>query len=578
MLGAALLAAQWLLAQAPPAKTKDARPGKSGDQAPLRVVSRVVQVDAVVTDSKGAPITDLTLKDFKILDTGKEQRVSHLEIADGRAPKAPAAAATETFRFTNRIPVNPVARAPVLYVVLFDGLNTQVTDQAYAREHIVRFLNSVRPGELVAIYILGSSLRVAHDFTTDLAALRRTAERLANPTLLFDTTPLDIAPSPEAAFAEFASISEKRFEVTLIQNRVRYTLRALEAIARRLESAPGRKNLLWVSAAFPLALGLQNPDTTYARLDLMRGFTEDLSRTLRAVNDANIAIYPIDSRGLMASFQEGSRLPKEAQEGGPLTQIRRGSVGKSSTGAGADSAAPSTQVNNPFETREVDRTQYTMREMADLTGGRAFYNTNDLAGALHEAMQDSQFTYVLGYSPQHNQWDGRFHEIKVEVNRPGARVRFRRGYFATPEASMDAEAAQGALTDAAQAPLPASAVEMDARFEKNPTGKDFCVMRLRVSPQNVSLVRTGEAYTGVVDLLIELADAQGQRLWADGQRVSLKLKPETYARITRDGLLFTIRIPAKAGATEIRAAVQDGATAKYGTLRVPLSAITESLR
>jgi len=580
-IGVLVLAAQWLFAQSPPASPEAQE--KKTPKTPLRVVSRLVQVDVLVTDSKGAPITDLSQKDFKILDAGKEQPISLMDIADARTPRT-AVRSSSPFSFSNRIAVGTGARAPTVYVVLFDGLNTQVTDQIYARQNIAKFLNSVRPGEMIAIYVLGSSLRVAHDFTSDLAVLRRTAERLSDTSTRFDPSSPDTAQTSVAAFAEFSAISEKRFEAQMIQDRVKYTLRALEAIAHRLDSVRGRKNLLWVSATFPLAIGLQTPDTTHARLDLLRSFSEDVNRTVRALNDANIAIYPIDSRGLVAPYENRNRLAKEAPEGGPLTQIRRGAASKSSSGSStssngstADSAAPLLQEVNPFATREVDSTQSTMRQMADLTGGRAFYNTNDLAGSLREAMADSQFTYMLGYYPTHDQWDGRFHEIKVEVARPGTRVRFRQGYFANPEMTFDPASAQGELSGAAQAPLPASAIELGSRFEKDPTGKDYCLMRLRVGPQDISLQKKGDGYTGVVDLLIELADEHGATLWADTQRASLNLKPETYARIQRDGLQFRIQVPVRPGAAEIRMAVQDGATGKYGTLHVPLSAIAASL-
>src|SRR6266536_207810 len=90
----------------------------------------------------------------------------------------------------------------------------------------------------------------------------------------------------------------------------------------------------------------------------------------------------------------------------------------------------------------------TMAILANRTGGRAYYNTNDLTRAIHEAIDDAQVNYVLGYYPAHNKWDGKFHQVKVQVNRKGIDLRYRLGYFAFAETPRDKEDRMTALKEA----------------------------------------------------------------------------------------------------------------------------------
>ncbi|MBI3403834.1 MAG: VWA domain-containing protein [Acidobacteria bacterium] len=545
----------------------------------------------LATDSKGAPITDLTQKDFTVIDEGKEEPVAFFDIADSRVQILRQTAKTPV-TFTNRIPVAPAASAPVMYVILFDGLNTQVTDQAYARQQIVQFLNSIHSGDMVAVYVLGNGLRIAHDFTDDVAALRRTAEALSAVTSRFDSAAQETIPSSVPAYAEFASQSEKRIEAQFIQNRVRTTLSAIEAIAHHLEGVPGRKNLLWVSGSFPLAIGPQHPDESYSRLDLLRSYGDDLAKAMRAVNQANVAIYPIDPRGLIAPLDERARSIVAASDASAPSPIARrtagdaagkggkgsggGSSGGGSSGAMlADSAPPIPKIPNPFEIRESDNTRSTMREIAELTGGRAYYNTNDIADSLREAMNDSRFTYVLGFYPTHEKWNGRFHEIKVHTSRSGIHLRFRHGYFAAPDTPLDADAIRTVLKEASAAPLNAGAVELTAAFEKGASSTDLARMRLRVNLNDLSITTKEKGSFGALDLLVEMADSSGSAVWKDGQHVNLSLLPATFTRVRKEGLKFNILLPRMDGAVEVRVAVRDANTGTFGTLRVPVAAIRQ---
>jgi len=172
-------------------------------------------------------------------------------------------------------------------------------------------------------------------------------------------------------------------------NRVQTTLAALEAIANHVARIPGRKNLIWISGGFPMHMGLD--EFTVSNTQEKRTFSEETERAARALNTANLAVYPVDARGLVTNpdFSSSSR-----GNGNP----RRPPAGGQSKGM-----------------RSIQYSQETMDELAQRTGGKAYYNSNDLKNASAAPSKIRKVTYVLGYYPSHNTWDGKFHDLKVQV-------------------------------------------------------------------------------------------------------------------------------------------------------------------
>jgi VWFA-related protein len=103
--------------------------------------------------------------------------------------------------------------------------------------------------------------------------------------------------------------------------------------------------------------------------------------TVRELNAANLSLYPIDARGL-------------AMSSGAYINIA------------------------------------TMQELAKGTGGKAYYNSNDLNSMVREALDDSREGYLLMYSPSEIKNDGRFHSIGLRTGRHGVQLRYRPGYYA----------------------------------------------------------------------------------------------------------------------------------------------------
>jgi len=174
------------------------------------------------------------------------------------------------------------------------------------------------------------------------------------------------------------------------------------AIGRTLAGYPGRKNLIWVSAAFPLSL-----PSTGASIGgtLLTGLLRETTETL---TNARVAIYPIDARGLVATTI--------------FDASRSGTKGLGHVMMGPEFAG---SVNQQQAT--ILDPQGTMEDIANWTGGLAFINRNDLGHALEESLADGSSYYALGFYRADQTHDGKFHKLEVRLDRRDCEVRYRHG-------------------------------------------------------------------------------------------------------------------------------------------------------
>src|SRR5262245_26154631 len=171
---AALIQPPMIASQTSPPRQQ---PSQTTETPTIKVTTRLVQVNVVVQDKKGEPVGDLTKDDFILLDKGQEQKIQFFskessEAVPTNAPPLPPGVVSN--RYTNFTSGGQTHLAPLptsLSVILLDGLNTAFTDQHYAKEAMIKFLNQLQSGMSSAIYTLTNGLRVLHDFTSDTASL-----------------------------------------------------------------------------------------------------------------------------------------------------------------------------------------------------------------------------------------------------------------------------------------------------------------------------------------------------------------------------------------------------------------------
>jgi len=517
--------------------------GPSSDDRPVvKLATHLVQVNVIVSDKQGQPVTGLTKDDFTIRDNGKPQAVRFFSVETNRvdaAPSEPLPPAVYTNRLQQRGEV-PTA----LTAVLFDGLNTRVRDQIYAREQILKFLKQLTPNDRVAIYALGSRLRVLHDFSNDMNALLKSIGRQTRAGAELDASTVEEPDSGDQQLDAFLRESSERVAAFYTARRVQGTAEALVTIARHLAGRPGRKNLIWVSGGFPIQIGMESANLTAER----RAFFQEIEAATRAVNQANIAIYPVDARGLIGVFEA---MPS-------MDVANRGMSRQAAINA------------NSRASQSIFNTQATMRELADRTGGRAFINNNDIAGAIRKAVDDSQVTYNIAFSPDHDQWDGKFHEIKVKVNRSRLEVRHRKGYVAFQERDKqdDQKARVADVTLAAASPLEATGLSLTVqKLASSPQ----LSLQMQVDPREVDFQPKEGRWAAGLDVMVALRNAQGAVLGTFSRTAGFNLRQETYDSVLKNGLSVSMQCDLQPGATKARVVVRDMATGQIGSVDVLLN-------
>jgi VWFA-related protein len=240
---AGILLAAGAAAQTPPASA----PVQTATPTTIRTETKLVLVDAVVTDKKGNYIHDLTQKDFKVLEDEKQQNV-------------------KTFSF-GADPMAPNDSRRRYMVLFFDLASMEPGDQIRARQEAAKFIDGFAgPDKLVAVVNFGGSLQTVANFTDDVERLKQavTGVRMSSVTTV-------------------ASAGRMRGLGGMADFGARSVLLALRSLARNLSEVPGRKSLVMFSAGFPLTIE-NRPEVTAA---------------IEACNKANIAIYPVDVRGLV---------------------------------------------------------------------------------------------------------------------------------------------------------------------------------------------------------------------------------------------------------------------------------------
>ncbi len=503
---------------------------------------RLVEVSVVVHDKNGQPVSGLTAGDFRLYEDGKEQPIQVFSVDTDRvAPAAPEPLPPNVV--SNRLEGRAAGGVTVL---LFDRLNTSFEDQSQARDQILKVLARIQPTDHVALYVLESdTVRVLHDFTTDSRRLVRVLTRYLG------TTSTELAAS-EASAPEFAKTGDAAFDAeteawlrktteivaaAYTTRRAESTIDALEAIANHLAALRGRKNLIWVSSGFPLVI---NDDFG------PRALTREINRATRAINNANIAVYPVDTRGLIGAFASapGARTPVFSTLG-------------------------TTRPN-------ID----TMQTIAEATGGRAFFNTNAIGDAVRRAIDDSRVSYVLGYYPSHANWDGRFREIKVRANRSGLEVRHRKGYLALPPNPRQGSSGRAeALGDAMRSPLEATGIGLTARIDRvegQPSGEATLVVR--VDARSVTWEKRAAMWEGAIDILITQSLPDGQSFKSMDTTVNLSATEEKHAQMLEEGFTITSKVVPRDQAYRLHVVVRDVPTRTTGSLIIPVETIRAAIR
>lgn len=526
------------------------------DPPSFKSSSRIVLVDVVVKDKKGSFVRTLTETDFEVLEDGVPQRISSYNL-NGQPGRIETANPSEG----QAAGVKEAPRQQPVSILLLDLLNTEPKDRPYARSATLRYIEKyLQPDQQVAVFVLADKLMLLQDFTGDAARLKKAIEQdrssAADPKIKDrDADDLErlAAMTQDGVLMRMVEVL-RRFEANLVlektTNRVETTMQALRSITYAAGGKPGRKSLVWVSGAFPLTLMSQLGPV--ARMKEANSFAGPMRETSNLLNSAQIAVYPVDVRGLLSL----SLIPIEETHSGLWVRDQR-----------------RFQERTNRIPEEIQGPQDAMKELASMTGGVAFYNRNDLENAINQAIEDNSQSYTLAYYPTNRKYDGSFRKITVKSRVPGAQLRYRRGYFALDRTqTVKGAPAKDLLTALEHHVGPYTQLEIIARIEPEaPAADTKFLVRLFVRGAGVEFWESDQRMRAALDFAAVALDQQGKVMGSALQQGEALLTTAELEKASGSGLLYSLELSLPKGAFVVRAGVRDRSSGRIGSAELPLT-------
>ncbi|HTV66287.1 MAG TPA: VWA domain-containing protein [Bryocella sp.] len=371
----------------------------------FKAQSELVLVNVSVRDRNGNLMRDLKPGDFTILEDGKPQKVATFDIENMQ--KAPAVeTAKEQVDLLGVAPKKATAipedalmskQAQAIkdrrLIILFFDLSAMEPDEiersAQAAQNYVD--KQMQPADLVAVVSLASSITLNQDFTSDRALLKKALQgfNLGAGAGFEEGSVGTTEGTPDNANS--FTVDDTEYNIFNTDRR----LEALRTVAQQVASVPQQKALIYFSSGMDRT-GIENES--------------ELRSAINAAVLANMAIYTMDIRGLQALPPGGAAQNASLRGISPY-----------------NGASTLNDLNSNFTTQE------TLVSLSVDTGGRAYLDSNDFTRVFRGVQQDMEMYYLLGYHSTNTAHDGKFRRITVRVNRPGVKLEYRKGYYATAD-------------------------------------------------------------------------------------------------------------------------------------------------
>jgi len=549
-------------ASKPAVEPKAEVPGQDlGPTFKLRV--NLVQVKVVVRDEKGEVAKNLRQEDFQIYDNGKLQLISTFGVETPETFRKSEEAAAKTERVES---APGIAREgiPQRYVaVVFDDVHMQTTDILPVRAGSEKLIDSLKQGDRIGIF--STSGQMTEQFTSDKEALKKKLKSLAPRPIMgkinatstcpevtyymadqyvnqHNTEILNVATAevlecnfrndPKRSMAA-KSLAESLLRQQLVggdaDNEASY--RRLEEMVREMSRKPGERVVILVSPGFLLA----------------SLYSDEMGMIERA-NRAGVVINTLDSRGLFNPGVAADDISK------PVSDTMSGRIYKANYRMAAQIDADS-----------------VLRDFAESTGGTFFHNSNDLAGGMQQLGAAPEVSYLLGYSPQDQKMDGKYHLIKVAL--PGKKkyeVQARHGYYAPKKVNDPEERASQEIQEAvySQGEIDELRLEIHTEYVKTDAANPHLGVTSRVGAQGLRFRKEGGRSFDKLMVTTVIFDKNGEYVTGEQKLVNLDLPDETYEKVSRYGLQIKSNFALKPGTYTVRQVVRESEGAQMGAKNV----------
>ena len=541
------------------AKDKD----KENSEVKFTSRTELVLIPTLVTDKSGTHIGGLKPEDFTVLENGAEQKIATFEeiSSDPKRLSRPM----EPNRFSNTYGGTGNTRRVTLIVL--DLINTPFMDQTYARQELLKYLTqSLDAREPTGLFTLTrSGVHVVHDFTADprvlVAALHKVkgdpTQMVAGPEELEAITGtaspegsagLDPGSVQSEADRLQAMLEDAELNFQSFQQRVAitYTLDGMQTVAHALAGFSGRKSLIWAGGGFPFSVSDTTMQLAPAGRDSLIDVLPLYERTWKLLNDAQIALYPIDVKGLQV------------------------------LSAGASIGMPSRRpggFQRSASWRQLD-TQATLQTFAAMTGGRAYFNSNDLVKGFRDAVRDSSQYYMLGYYLNRSNTKPGWRKLAVKVKREHLEVRARSGFFVTTATHDPATSRDSDLGLALRSPMDYTALQLEARWDTTEAsgepGKKRVHYIVELAP-DPSLLDSSDNNHVALEFFALAKTLDGKPVGQPvGQKMDLHPAAEHLPAIRDNGIGYRGAIDLPPGEYSVRIVVRDDLSGRLGSVAAAL--------
>jgi VWFA-related protein len=500
---------------------------------PQQPEPKLVYLNVIAVDSHGEPVTDLTSDEFQIADARKSQKIAFFRHRDVKPAPAPS---LQPNQFSNRTGSNPSHAT----VILFDLLNERLGTRGQAWDQLIHFLEGLETADDLYLYFLTVDGR--------LYTVRGFAEGGAGGQDGTGPWTRQIKPLMAAAMHDVARVRPPEIDVNL---RVDLTYRALGVLALDLARFPGRKNIVWITDGIPIEISAARSDTG----DWV-DFTPQLRQYSEALARSGVAIYPVQQ--IMLGSPEAMGVGENGDSGAGLFGgsggLGRGGRANVPVGAGMGSLQ-------------------SLDEFAGLTGGRLSQG-KDVGAAIKESRNDSRTNYQIGYFPPPQNWDGKFHKLRITCKRKGVRIQAKTGYYAWAEAP-ETETRQ-ALDAAASANFDAEEIGLRLSTSPNPVSpnrKDPQIQHfsLHIDANDIALAHVGAQYNAQLRVATIGYLADGRNENSSVFQFSPHYSVQERDNALKDGIAFAQDMKVGPGVRSIRFIVFDRGSGAIGSITIPVN-------
>jgi VWFA-related protein len=537
----------------------------------------LVLIPTLATDRSGHHLKGLKEEDFVVMEDGVEQKIATFEEVTSDFRRLSRRNAPDEFS-------NDVSGEsnPRITLIVLDLLNTPFAAQAVARKELLTYLTqSIDQREPTALYTLTrGGIKIIHDFTTDsgvlVAALRRitgdASQMVDTPEVvesLTGTGTPDGSQGQNPAVAATIGQSSNGIDAKAVQNEIdrlqtmlsqdaelnfqafqqrvaiTYTLEGLQQLAQALEGIPRRKSVIWASGGFPFTVSGDTMFLTPIARDSLTDILPMYEHTWQLLDAAQIALYPVDVKGLQ------------------VVSVAPASIHRAGRNYGQNATLREMDIHATFDI------------FASMTGGRAYYDSNDLVKGFRDAVNDSAEYYVLGYYTDPSKTRSGWRKLKVRVKRDHVEVRARSGFFFINPTDDLEKSRNNDVAIALRSPLDYTSLPLAVQWNKvepaKVPDKKHVNYRIRVGPEP-ELIE--EADRNHVELEFVAQPQSAEAKDPDhpvGQRIDAHPTHDNLPTILQNGIVYAGALDLSPGEYTVHFVVRDDLSGRLGSVTAPLT-------